>query len=174
MHLFTPRSGGGTGGGGGGSSIIWEEAGNSPIRDVDNGVGIYEYEAGLGQSLYTAVRVPSTYVDGTQIFLKVLAYSGDNTGNILLRSTATLIRPEVDAITSTANEHTSTNSAISLSAGTVNEPQLIDLDLTDASGEINSVALTAGDLILIEFTRGTDTSTGPVQFIVQSAEATFT
>jgi hypothetical protein len=170
-HLYTPKSS--ASGGGGGGSIIFEEGANSPIKTIENGVGVYAYEATLGQTLFTALRVPSSYVSGTQIFLKVLIYSSDNTGNVLLQSVSTLIRPAVDAITSTTNQRTSTNAAIALSAGTVNEPQIVNLDLTSSSGQINSVSVSSGDLILVSMTRGTDTSTVDLDFILQSAEGVF-
>lgn len=171
LHLFTPQSS--ASGGGGGGSIIFEEGANSPIKSIINGVGVYEYEATLGQNLFTALRVPSSYQTGTQIFLKILIYSSDTTGNILIQSVSTLIRPQTDAISSTTNQRTSTNSAISLGAGTVDEPQVVSLDLTSSSGQINGVPVSAGDLILVSQLRGTDTSTASLFFILQSAEGVF-
>lgn len=175
-HLFKPQSS--ASGGGGGGSIVFEESANAPIKDVDatTGLGIYSFEASLGQSLYTALRVPSSFSAGTQILLNILVYSADTSGDILIQSVATLIRPETDQITSTTNQRTSTNSAVTLSSGTQNEPQAISLDLTDSSGNINSVQVTAGDIILVQITRdngGTDTATGDLEFIIQSAEGVF-
>jgi hypothetical protein len=93
---------------------------------------------------------------------------------VLIQSVATLIRAETDAISSITNQRTSTNSAVTLAAGTVNEPQRVTLDLTSSIGEINSVAVSAGDLILVALQRAdSDTSTAAAYFIEQSAEATF-
>jgi hypothetical protein len=172
MTLFTPR--GGSGGGAGGTSLKWEESVDAPPRDISNGVGIYEYQQDTTNKLYTAIRVPSSYVAGNQISLKILFYSADNTGTVLMQSVATLIRAETDSIASIVNQRTSTNAAVTLAAGTVNEPQKVTLDLTSATGTINSVAVSAGDLILVALQRAdSDTSTAAAYFVEQSAEATF-
>lgn len=86
---------------------------------------------------------------------------------------ATLIRTGTDAVTSTTNQRTSTNSAVTLGAGTVDIPQAVDCDLTDSSGDINSVAVSGGDLIEVELTRGTDTGTSDLSVPAWGAEVTF-
>jgi len=173
IPLFTPRSGG-SGGGGGGSALLWSEQANSPILDVENNFEVYLFGNGLAQELYTAIRVPSSYTAGNAIKLLIEAYSPDTSNTILLRAQSTLIRAEVDAMSSTTNQRTTTNSAITLSAGTQNEPQKIILDVSSSTGQINSVAIAAGDLIKIRLYRDTDTATSDVRFIKLSGEPTFT
>lgn len=173
IPLFTPR-GGGSGGGGGGSALIWSEPANAPIKDFVNNVDVYLFGAGLAQELYTLIRVPSSYSAGSPIKLLIEWYSADTSGNVLMAAQSTLIRAETDAITSTTNQRTTTNSAVSLAAGTANEPQKVILDVTSTTGQVNSVAVSAGDLLIIRLYRdASDTATGDVNFILNACEATF-
>lgn len=173
IPLFSPRSTGGSGGGGG-SSIIWEELALAPTASFDNNVKLWVFEQGLTQYLYTVIRVPASYTAGNQINLRGLFYSAGTSNNALLQTLATLIRAETDAISSTTNQRTSTNAAVTLSAGSANEPQKVVFDLTSASGQINSVSVAAGDLIIVRLTRGSDTSANDINFIANASEVTFT
>lgn len=158
------------GGGGGGGSLQWIEDINAPLAAIENKTRVYLFNPGSAQELHAAIRVPSSYQAGTQIKILILWYSGDSSGTGLLQSVSTLIRTGVDQVTSTTNQRTSTNSAVTLSAGTQNEPQAVELDLTSASGQINSVSVSAGDLIFVRLTRGTDTATGEIKFLPYAAE----
>lgn len=163
------------GGGGGGGSLSWIERANSPTYDSTNDVDSYIYADAMAQYLYTQVRVPNSYTTGNQIQLRIPFYSGLNSGTVLMQSLATLIRTGTDTISSTTNQRTSTNSAVTLSAGTVDEPQDVVCDLTDSSGQINSVAVSANDIIKVRITRntGTDTAAGDVYVMPYAAEVTF-
>jgi hypothetical protein len=163
------------GGGGGGSSMKWEEDAEAPIRLVENGVGVYLFADAVDAYLYTAIRVPTSYAASRPVSLKISIYDPSESGTVLMNTVATLIRNGTDAITSTTNQRTSTNAALTLGAGSLNEPNSITLDLTSTTGTINSVAIAAGDLILVKLTRayGSDTSTGDVRFIEQSSEVLF-
>ena len=77
-------------------------------------------------------------------------------------------------MSSTTNQRTTTNSAITMSASNDNEPQKIELDIASSTGQINSVAIAAGDLIKVRLYRDTDTATSDVRFIKLSGEPTFT
>lgn len=160
------------GAGGGGGSIQWVEDVNAPLAKQENGQLVFEYAAGLEQKLFTLFRVPQSYSAGTQIRLNVLMYSPSTSGDIQMQSIATLIRPGTDAITSTTNQRTSTNSAFATSAGTVDKPTALNLDLTDADGQINTVNVSPGDMILIELKRATsgDTSSDVANVLPYSAE----
>lgn len=160
------------GGGGGGGSISWEEGALAPVRGSEYGLSIYQFEAALSQNLYTAIAIPSSYIAGRPIAMKISVYCDSNSGNILLNAVSTLIRNATDNLASTTNQRTTTNAAISLSAGTVTEPQRVTLDITSSTGTINGVAVAAGDLILVDLRRATDTATGDIKFIIQSTEVT--
>ena len=161
------------GGGGGGGSLQWVEDGQSAFPEIENNIQVYKFAAGITQELYTLVRVPSSYSPGRPITLKLAFYSPANTGNALLRTLATLIRTGTDAVSSTTNQRTSTNSAVTLSAGSVDEPQAVDFDLTSSVGQINSVAVAAGDFIKVKLFRDTDTSTDDLRALVFGADLTF-
>mgnify|MGYP000623770394 CR=1 FL=1 len=163
----------GLGGGGGGGSLKFVERGNSPNLEVENFLEVYKFGSGLAQELYAAIRVPHTYASGSPINLRGLIYNGDTSNNILMRTQSTLIRSEVDEVTSTANQRTSTNSAITMSSANDNEPQKVAFDLTSTTGQINSVSVSGGDLIIVRLYRDTDTATGDINFIHLATEVTF-
>lgn len=153
---------------GGSSQVQWDELANAPIPTVENNVLVFKFETTLAQELYTSIAVPDWYSPGRQIKLNVLAYSAGTSGDILLRTQSTLIRSETDEVTSTTNQRTSTNSAITMAATNDNEPQKISLDLTDTAGAVNSVAVSAQDLLLVRLYRDTDTDTNDISLIARS------
>lgn len=162
------------GGGGGGGGLEWLEDANAPIASIANNIQVFSFAATLGQSLYALLKVPNAYAGGTQIRLRLDFYSPDSSGDALMQTVATLVRQGTDLISSTTNQRTSTNSAVTLSGGTVNIPQAVTLDLTSSTGTINSVAVAAGDYIKIQLTRGTDTATSDLQVPKSGADVTFT
>ncbi len=159
------------GGGGGGVSVNWLEDENAPAFLPQNKMRTWAFEAGLGQALYALVKVPASYVAGQQINLKAAFYSADTSGNVYFKTTTTLIRSAVDAITSTTNQRTSSQGAVTVSAGTVNEPQVITCDLTSTIGEVNAVAVAPNDLLLVQFFRlDSDTATGTAYLLPELSE----
>lgn len=170
MQLSASIAGGLLGGGGGGA-LVWREDGNSPIGSLDSvNNRIYSYQSALSQSLYTVVKAPHTYGGGTQIKMYLLFYSSDSTGTIQMQTVASLVRKANDLFSSVTNQRTSTNAAFSTGAGTVNKPQLVTFDLTDSTGQINGVSVSADDLIRVTLTRSSDTATSDVQVLTDTAE----
>lgn len=172
IPLFAPRAGGGAGGGGG-SALIWEELANAPIKDWQNNQAVYLFAAGLAQELYTTLKVPDSYTAGNPIKILLLVYSADTSGNVLIRAQSTLIRTGTDEVTSTTNQRTTTNSAITMSGSNDMIPQAVELDISSSSGQVNSVSIAAGDTLIIRLYRDTDTATGDLIFIENSGEPTF-
>jgi hypothetical protein len=165
---------GGGSGGGGGSSLRWVEDASapSPIQEFDNLV--YLFEIGGNQFLWALVKVPSTYTAGSPVKLLLPIYNPDSTGTMLIQSVAALIRSGVDPMNTTTNQHTSSNSAITLSSGTVNIDQVLSLDLTDSAGKINSVAVSPNDLIRVVIERSvSDTAADAHRALVYGSEVTF-
>jgi len=160
------------GGGGGGGALQWIEAALAPIASVENEAQVYNFEAAGTQYLYADIRVPTTYLAGRQIKMKMTYYTPDTSGTALLTALATLIITGTDAIDSVTNQRTSSNSAATVS-GAANLLRSAEFDLTDASGAVNSVAVTGGDLIRIRLTRGTDTATSELRALVFGAEVIF-
>lgn len=159
--------------GGGGSALLWapDEDGNSAINAIEYAQNVWKFGAGLAQKLFAVIKVPSSYIAGDPISLKLNVYSPDASGTLLLQSVSTLIRVGTDAFSSSSNQRTSTNTALTLTSADV--PRAVTLDLTSTSGQINSVSVSAGDLIKVQLTRGTDTATEDARFIESSAEVTF-
>lgn len=165
---------GSLGGGGGGSSLNWIEDAAAPLASFEYSQLVYSFMDAETQFLYAAVRVPSTYSAGSQINLRGLFYANATANTVLMQTLATLIRTGTDAVSSTTNQRTSTNSAITL-ATTANKPNSFVCDLTDSGGQINGVGVSAGDLILVRLTRdtATDTSTADAVFPPYCSEVTF-
>lgn len=163
------------GGGGGGGSLQWVEAALAPVSSLQSNFLCYEFEDANDHYLYTAIRVPSGYTAGQQIKLRITAFAGGSSNTFLMQTLSTLIRTGTDAISSTTNQRTSTNTAITQSGATTNIPQSIVFDLSSSTGEINSVAVSGGDLILVRLTRdyANDTATDTVYVPVYGAEVTF-
>lgn len=164
-----------TAGGGGGGSLEWLEYADSPTPDVEaSGIPfrIYRFQSGLSQALYASIKVPTTYVAGNPIKLKTEFYSADSSGTALIQTLSTLIRQGTDPVSFVTNQRTSTNSAVTMNAGTVNIPQALALDLTDSTGKINAVAVNPGDLILVKILRATDTGASDLKVPLYGAEVT--
>lgn len=162
------------GSGGGGGSLQWVEDQNSPTALVVNADKVYAFQNALAQSLYALIRVPAGYVAGSQINLRVPFISPDSSGTVLVNTVTTLVRTGTDLITSTTNQRTSTNSAVTMTGGKADIPQAVVCDLTDSSGQVNGVAVSAGDLLRVQLTRdATDTATSDVNVPVYGAEVTF-
>lgn len=159
-------------GGGGGGALQWVDGSPAPEALVENNIRVYSYTAGITQSLFALIKVPNTY-SGAQIKMKLDSYSADTSGTNKVVTVATLIRQGTDTMSSTTNQKTTTTT-ITLSGGTANIPQAISSDLTDTSGQINSVAVSAGDYILVELKRdSSDTATGAMKIPVYGIEVTF-
>jgi hypothetical protein len=159
--------------GGGGGSLQWVEDVNAPVPAVENHARVYLFTPAAGQVLYARVKVPSNYNAGSPVKLKTDFYSPDSSGTALVQTVATLIRQGTDAVSSTTNQRTSTNTAITLGVGTVNKPQALSLDLSDSTGKINGVSIAAGDFILIALQLGTMTATSDVRATPYESEVTY-
>lgn len=160
------------GSGGGGGALRWVESANAPQAVIENNVQTYQYPPGDSQELYTTVKVPESYVGGLQIKLKLPFYSPSTSNTALLSAQTTLIQKNSDAITDVTDQYTSTNTARTLAAP-ANKVFLETLDLTSSTGTINSVAVAAGDLLVVRLYRGTDTDTADLRALVYGAEVTF-
>ncbi len=130
------------------------------------------FGAGLAQELYTTVVVPQSYTAGKQIFMYVEAYSPSSSNTQLLSAQSTLLRPGTTARDSTTNQRTTTNAAVT--NDNAKESTVHVLDLTSSSGQINSVAVAAGDRIKVRLYRGTDSDTADLRMVPSSTDLKFT
>ncbi len=163
--------GSGSGGGGGGA---WNQpAGLAAELSEENGEKVYLYPDGADAKLVLWVRVPSGYVAGSQINMDIGIYSPSSSLTIKLLSTTYLVRANTDAVTSTTNSRASTNSALTNTVAS--QYRKTTLDLTSSTGQVNSVAVAADDLLRVELTRdyATDTDTADVRFLPSATSVRF-
>lgn len=167
--VLLQNGGGSAGGGGGGAGFTWyTPVGIAPLASEENSELVYLFESGSSNKLSATVKVPESHLAGSQIKLKIALYSPSSSNTILLQTTSTLIRKGVDAVDSTTNQHTSTNTALTNTLA--NQYREDELDLTDGSGQVNGVTVTGGDILKVELTRGTDTDTADIRFIPSATE----
>lgn len=166
--------GAGSGGGGGGSLSWTEEPGTAPLTDIDSAIGIYIFEQGITQKLTATIKVPESYIPGTQITMLNYVFKDGVSNNYAMETVTTLIRPSLDAIDSTLNQVSSTT--LDLQAAVPKLLTEFTTSLTTGIGEINGQAVGPGDLLKVELSRvapsGTDT-TDDIKFIPDSTEVSF-
>jgi hypothetical protein len=163
----------GAGGGAGSATLKPGTSYTAPVQTIEYDRDVFFYTAGDTSSLYASLKVPSSYTAGTQVFFKLNYYSPDTSGTALMKAQTTLVRAGTDAASSTTNQYTSTNTAFTLSA-TANRINEVNLDCSSSTGLINSVAIAAGDELLIRIYRDTDTSTSDIRVINGSNDPKFT
>lgn len=159
----------GGGGAGGGISMVWRnDAELAAIESTRFNQFCYEFSPSDTQNIYTSIKVPTGYTAGKQIVLKLKIASPTGSDNVLFTAVSTLIRNGVDALSSVTNQRTSTNTAQAIAA--VDFEYEIILDITSAIAQINAVAISPMDTILIQLTRGIDTNADIAYFIPSTAE----
>lgn len=158
--------------GGGGAGAQWQPApGDAPLETEEHGSKVFLFESGQTSKCSLFLKVPEGYTAGRQITCKIGHYSPASADTQLLKAVTTLIRKNQDAIDSTTNQHTSTNTALTNTVA--KQLRLTTLDLTDADGEVNSVAVAAGDLLKVDLYRDTDTDSEDIRFIASITEPKF-
>jgi hypothetical protein len=133
-------------------------AGLAPSSLSEYDVLVSSFEQGKSQAVVAFIHVPNSYTVGTQIKLRLGHYTPGVANNFKFNTVTTLIRKGTDAINSSTNQYTSTNTDQAISA-TANQYLEITYDLTNTSGLINSVAVNAGDIIKVALSRVTTTGT---------------
>jgi hypothetical protein len=163
------------GGGAGGFTPQWNNDTNAPLFSVVNGVPRWDFDQAAVQSLYCLIKVPNGYAGAKPITMRSFFTNQDSsTNNVLFQTLTTLIKPGTDLLSSTTNQRTSTNTAKVQSPTLTGKIQVVVNDLTDTSGNINGVAVTPGDTLLVTFFRNaSDTSLVASSFLPTSTEVTF-
>ena len=146
-----------------------------PVEDQENGLLVYLFANTGGQKLAVWLKVPEGYVAGDPINMLLAAYSPASSGNFKLKTTSTLIRKNLDAVTSTTNQRASTTGEFTNTV--VNQYREADMDITSPIGQINSVAVSPGDLIKVELERDfageTSSDSEDTRFIPSATEVSF-
>ena len=157
----------------GGSALKWNAPdGSSPLAGEENSELIYLFEPSSVNKLVVFAKIPAGHDETDPVNMKIGLYSPSTSDTILLSATAYLIRTGIDAVSSTANSHASTNVALTNTAP-ADRFREATIDLTDGSGNINALPANGGDLIRIELVRGTDTDTLDCRFVPSATEIGF-
>lgn len=164
------------GGGGGGAGFVWRGiSGSAPLEQEEFGEVVSLFGAGQVPELYASIKVPSSYSAGDPITLLVSMYSPSGSNTALLLAQSTLIRKNTDAVSSTTNQRTTTNTALTNTLA--NMYQEVVLDITDTTGKINSVAVSPGDDIKVRLYRDTvtnsDTDTADIRVIKNATDVKY-
>ncbi len=164
---------GSLGGGGGGAGFQWRSiSGSAPIDAEEYGEVVKLFGQTYAQELYTTIKVPQSYSPGSPISMYVATYSPSAANTQLFTGQATLIRNGTDAFDSTTNQRTTTNSALTNTVAKQLRHHI--LDVTSSIGQINGVAVAAGDVIKVRLYRdASDTDTADVRMIPDSTDVKF-
>jgi len=166
----------GSGGGGGGGGSDWQDVdGAAPIRQIELGDKTLSFSMGQFQAASLFLKVPTSYLPGSPIKMKLNHFSPSASGYFRFQATATLIRKDQDAFGSTTNQYLSTNG--DMANAVANQNREVLYDLSSPAGAINGVSPNAGDLILIQVQRITPTGSpedaSDVRMIPGSTEISF-
>lgn len=148
-NVLTP-----VGSGGGGSSLKWAKSGTtSPETYLIDGMELESFYDTETMEIYTTITIPTSYRAGKQIKLVAGAFfCSSAAGNVFFKTQTALLRDSSTVLGTYSNIHTSTNSQVTLTVS--NQLKAIgDLQLTDASGQINGVAVAAGDKLRVRLYR---------------------
>jgi hypothetical protein len=166
-------------GGGGGGSLTWvvPTDGTEPISIVEDGAQKYSFEQ--GQQLYAAIRVPQSYVAGTQINMYLPWQTTNSSGTVQMNTITTLLRaantgPGTDNFNSTTNQYTDSGTGFALDGTYPSKVCGQVCDLTSSTGTINSVAVSPGDLLMVALKRSSgDTLANDIKVAVHATEVKF-
>lgn len=156
---------------GSGNFNFVELPGTAPLTAQENGAIVYKFISAGTDELYACIKVPKNYVSGNQINLYISGYSPSSSNTILILGQATLIRSGTDSFASTTNQRTTTNTALTNTVAS--QLREFVLDITSSTGQINSVNVSAGDIIKVRIYRGSDSDTADIRVLADSKDVKF-
>lgn len=149
-------------------------SGLAPVQDFEFDESVFRFSTGNAQAITAWIQASSFYTAGRQITLRIGVYSPSTSNVFRVQAVATLVRAGTDAVTSTTNQNSANTGDVTLA--TANLFNKLTLALTSASGTINLVAVSPGDLIKVVLSRvtpaGTD-DTADLRVIPNSGEVQF-
>lgn len=152
--------------------MSWSDGDPAPMQLFEDGILKLVFDQTLAQKATSVVKVPSLYF-GSQIFIKFLFESPDTVGNVSWQIVSTLIRKNVDAMADVSNQN-AFSQTFTLGAGTAGVPLEVIANLTDATGKINGVSVSPGDILKLELMRvSTDMSALGAKFYAYGEELIF-
>jgi len=155
-------------GGGGGGGFNWVLTGDSsPLDGEVDGIDTLDFDEISENEVFATIQVPDSYAPGTQIKLIGGAYFCNvNSDNVLFKCLTTLLQPGSTVLGTYTDIHTSTNTENTQTVSNRLE-NIGEIDLTDSSGEINSVAVAAGDKLRIRLFRDNANESTPADALAR-------
>lgn len=157
-------------GGGGGSGTLTGYAVDDYLHPEEvtvQGVQFLRFDYLDQKSRFYKIKVPSSYEAGQQIYLSDGVFkvnSTDNTKDILFSADTYLVKKTGATMAALAGTpHTSTNTEVAPGATANYGLAIGDLDLTEADGEVNGVAVAAGDILIVRIYRNFAAETASFQ-----------
>jgi hypothetical protein len=148
------------GGGGSGPIIQWSLTYPlSPMIENVGGIDVWDFNQNNIQGVYGSFVLPSSYIPGNQITLESASFATTaDSAYVRFCTTSYLIRSQSTTFGSYPNSYNSTNPQTHANTNASMITDVGSIDLSDANGNINSVAAAAGDKILFLLMRTTDVS----------------
>lgn len=168
----TPAPGGSGGGGGAGAAWHSPDGLGAPASQIGS-EKVYLFPDSFDGEIWLTLVVAAGYQVGNPIALDIGWFADSTTLTVKLKATTYLVAAG-DAFTDTTNAHNSTNAAQSNGSPTL-LMQTATLDLTEADGEINAVAVAVGDALRVKVTRdyANDTDTGTAYVVPSATQVRF-
>jgi hypothetical protein len=165
------------GAGGGGVSLNWKAGTSAPVDDFVDGLDLKAFDNTSSQEIFATLTVPQSYRTGKPITLKGAQYFClSTTGNVFFKTVSTLINNS-SVLGTYPNQHTSTNTQTTVPGVANTISSVGDLQITNASGLINGVAVQPGNKIRIRLLRDNAAESSPAandaRLLIDGVEPTF-
>jgi len=154
--------------------LNWIKDTNGPITEFIDGFLFESFDNVSAQEIYAVINVPNTYQVGSQITLKNGRFfcAGTSPGTVQFQAESALINSST-VLGTYSNTYISTNAAVTLSVTTNLITSIGSIDLTNASGQINAVAVQPGDKIRVKLYRIASGSSSDARLLMDSLEPYF-
>jgi len=163
-----------SGGGGGGSLEFSTNEVPAPLKEAIGDFNVLTFEDEVGAKTKITVLVPSSYAGGIIPKMQIGFFSPNNQAdkNVKFRATTELLQP---------NDSFENNSGVFAKTNTITDNSVAnalvssEIDLSNAGGLINSIAIEAGDILAITLDRVEgDTVTEDVYLVPSLTNIKFT
>ena len=149
-------------------------AGFAPTISNEYDELVWLFAQGSVQALTVWLKVPSAYTVGRQIKTRNFFYTPSASNAWQVQVTSTLIRSGFDDVTTSLNQQLLYSGDIT--NATANVLREIVIPLTDATGKINSVAISPADMLKVRISRVAPTATedtSDLRLVPSGSEFTF-
>jgi hypothetical protein len=140
----------------GASALVWRVMSNAPTEADFASVEVFAFDYQSVQEIWGGLTVPASYALGAQIKLVGGKFATPaTTGKVKFKCSTYLERAGSSVAGTLGTAHDSVNVEVSAPATPSQWTAIGDIDLTDSSGQVNGVAVAAGDKLTIKLIRDT-------------------